>query len=92
MIWWILAVTAIALCSYLADVGVLTILRERVPFVGGSTISVVLMVCCMGMLLRIARLSRRGQRESMKDRVSHLEGELKGLANLTRKRASRSNR
>ena len=86
MVWWILAVVAIALCSFLADVGVLTVLREPVPFLGGSTISVVLLVCCMGMLLRVARLSRRGQRESMKERMDHLADELHKMGELARKR------
>lgn len=88
MIWWTLAVTTVALCSYLTDVEVITIFSGRVPFIGGSTISVLLMVCCIGMLVRIARLSRRGDRESMKNRVSHLEGEIKNLANLPRKQTS----
>lgn len=86
MIWWILSVVAVSLLSYLADVGVLAILREPVPFLGGSTISVALMGCCIGMLLRIGRLSRRKEKESMKHRVNHLEDQLRRLGDLARNR------
>ncbi len=89
MIWWILSVVVVSLLSYLADVGVLVILREPVPFLGGSTISVVLMGCCIGMLLRIGRLSRRKEKESMKNRVDHLEDQLRRLGDLARDRKSK---
>ena len=80
MLYWILTLVAVSLLSYLADVGVVPILRAPVPFLGGSTISVILMVVCMGMLLRIARLMRRGERETREERVEHLQNELGRLA------------
>ena len=86
MVRWILTVVVVCLFSYLADVGVFPILREPAPFFGGSTISVVLMVCCIGMLARVARLSRRREKESLKRRVDHLEENLQKLGEYARDR------
>ena len=76
MIGWIIVVAIAALLSYLADVGVLEILREPVPFFGGSTMSVILMLTCIMMLLRAAKMSRKGEKEILRERVEELEREL----------------
>ncbi len=79
MIGWIILVSVVAILSYLADVGVLMILGEPVPFFGGSTISVILMISCIMMLLRAARMSRKGEKEMLREQVEELEEELKSL-------------
>jgi hypothetical protein len=88
MVFWVFLVSTLALLSYLADVGVpgFILLREPVPFLKASTVSVALIACCIFMLLRIARLARRGEREQMKQRVDHLETELKEIGQHTMKR------
>ena len=79
MIGWIILVSVVALLSYLADVGVLTILGEPVPFFGGSAISVILMISCIMMLLRAAKMSKKGEKEMLREQVDELEQELKSL-------------
>lgn len=79
MIGWIIVVTIAALLSYLADVGVLGILAKPVPFFGGSTISVILMITCIMMLLRATKMSKKGEKERLRERVHALENRLKDL-------------
>ena len=88
MVFWVFLVSMLALLSYLADVGVtgFVILRQPVPFLRASSISVALIVCCVFMLLRIARLAHRGERERMRERVDHLESELKEIGHHSLKR------
>ncbi len=88
MVLWVFLVSTLTLLSYLADVGVpgFVLLRVPVPFLRASTISVALIICCIFMLLRIARLARRGEREKMRQRVDHLETELKEIGHHTMKR------
>ena len=76
MISWIIVVAVAALFSYLADVGVLKILREPVPFFGGSVISVILMITCVMMLLRAVKMSRKGEKEILREEVADLKKEL----------------
>jgi len=92
MVFWVFLVSILALLSYLADVGVagFILLRIPVPFLKASTISVALILCCIFMLYRIARLARRGEKEQMKQRVDHLETELKEIGQ--HKMKSQSNR
>lgn len=79
MIGWIIVVTVVALLSYLADVGVLEILGKPVPFFGGSMISVILMITCIMMLLRATKMSRKGEKETLREQVEDLKRQLKYL-------------
>lgn len=69
MILWVFVVVVISLLCYLADVGVIPFLREPVPFYGGSVVSVLLLLSCTMMLLRIAKMARRGEREGLVEKL-----------------------
>ncbi len=91
MIGWIVVVTVAALLSYLADVGVLNLLAEPVPFFGGSTISVILMITCIMMLLRATRMSKKGEKETLREQVEDLKRQLeyfKGSSSQTTETSS----
>lgn len=90
MALWIFLISMLALLSYLADVGIepFTVLNEPVPLLRASSISVALIVCCVFMLLRIARLARRGEKEQIKEKLDHLVGELHDIGEHAIKRES----
>ncbi len=78
MIIWAFVVVVMAILSYLADVGAISFLRElRVPFLGASTMSVVLLLCGLGMMGRIHHMIKRGGKEKLRARVKELEEKLK---------------
>ena len=80
MIWWIFALAAVTIISYLTDVGVLPFLKDiRVPLLDASIVSVLLLLCMLGILGRMLSMSRKGQKESLEKRIQELEKELSAL-------------
>ena len=80
MIWWILALAVVAVLSYLADVGVLPFLQQaRLPVLNASTLSILILLCMLGVLLRMLRKTKRGIRESLAKKVQELENQLSAL-------------
>ncbi|MFH0796390.1 MAG: hypothetical protein V2A65_04950 [Candidatus Omnitrophota bacterium] len=81
MIVWALIVVAVAILSYLGDVGVNTLIfNKRVPLPGftcnPSLASVLLMLCGLGMMGRIKYMMKKGGKEKLRERVQELEKKL----------------
>lgn len=81
MIVWAFVIVVMAILSYLADVGVISILDLRVPVLGASLMSVVLMLCGLGMMGRIKSMVSKGEKENLQDKVGELEKRLEELKN-----------
>ena len=80
MIWWVLLMVVITSLSYLADLGFLAFMQEwRVPFLGASMLSVLLLLCLIGLLARMMQMSKKGEKEILRDKVRQLEKELSEL-------------
>ena len=80
MIWWVFALGALAILSYLSDVGILSFLQDlRVPFFNASLTSILILFCLAGLLVRLLRMTKRGEKESLKNRIQELEQEVKAL-------------
>jgi len=82
MIWWVLILALLSILSYLSDMGVLTFLNIRVPFVNASLLSLFILLSALGLLSRILYMKRKGQREKMEKRIQELEGKLAALASI----------
>ena len=82
MIWWVLILALLSILSYLSDMGVLTFLNIRVPFVNASLLSLFILLSALGLLSRILYMKRTGQREKMEKRIQELEGKLAALASI----------
>lgn len=66
--------------SYLSDVGLLAFLQEwKVPVLNASLLSVLLLLCLVGLLSRLMLMSKKGEKEALKDKVRQLEKELSDL-------------
>jgi Na+/phosphate symporter len=80
MIWWVLLMVVITSLSYLADLGFLAFMQEwRVPFLEASLLSVLLLLCLIGLLARMMKMSKKGEKEALEDKVRQLEKELSDL-------------
>jgi len=80
MIWWVLLMVIITCLSYLFDVGFLAFMQEwRVPFLNASLLSVLLLLCLVGLLSRMMQMSKKGEKEALREKVKQLEKELSGL-------------
>jgi hypothetical protein len=80
MIWWVLLLVVVTILSYLSDVGMLAFLQEwRVPFLNASILSILILLCLLGLLGRMMQMSKRGEKEALKERVRELEKKLTDL-------------
>ena len=78
MIGWAFVVVAMAVLSYLGDVGVITVFQDlRIPVLGASLMSVLLMLCGLGMMSKVGSMVKKGEKESLKQQVTELEKKLK---------------
>jgi hypothetical protein len=74
MIWWVLVLAVLTILSYLADAGVWTLLQDiRVPLLDASLLSVLLLLCTLGILIRMLYMRRRGEKEKLRSMVHQLE-------------------
>ena len=80
MIWWVFFLVIVTILSYLSDVGVFTFLQDwRVPFLNASLMSILILLCLIGLLARMMKMSKRGEKEALREKVSQLEKELSDL-------------
>ena len=74
MIWWILSLAVLTILSYLADAGVWTLLQDiRIPMLNASLLSVLLLLCTLGILLRMLYMRSKGEKERLRSMVHQLE-------------------
>lgn len=75
MIWWILALAVLTILSYLADAGVWTLLKDiQVPVLNASLLSLLLLLCTLGILIRMLYKRSKGEKEKLRSRIEQLEG------------------
>lgn len=80
MIWWVFALVIVTILSYLSDVGVLTFMQDwKVPFLNASFLSILILLCLAGLLVRMMRMSKRGEKEALKEKIEELEKKLADL-------------
>jgi hypothetical protein len=74
MIWWVLSLAVLTILSYLADAGVWTLLQDiRIPMLNASLLSVLLLLCTLGILLRMLYMRSKGEKERLRSMVHQLE-------------------
>ena len=80
MIWWIFALVVLTVLSYLSDVGVLTFLQNlRVPLLNASLLSILILLCTLGILGRMLWMAGRAEKESLTRRIGELEDKIRTL-------------
>lgn len=80
MIWWVLFMVVITSLSYLADLGFLEFMQEwKVPLLNASLLSVLLLLCLIGLLSRMLLMSKKGEKEELEAKVKQLEKEISSL-------------
>lgn len=77
MVWWVLWLAVVTILSYLADTGFLPAIQNlRVPVLGASVLSVLLLVTTMGMINRMQTKRKAGEKEQLARRIQELERRL----------------
>jgi hypothetical protein len=74
MVWWVLVLAVLTILSYLADSGVWTLLQDiRIPLLNASLLSVLLLLCTLGILVRMLHKKNKGEKEKLRELVDRLE-------------------
>ncbi|TET69155.1 MAG: hypothetical protein E3J56_10130 [Candidatus Aminicenantes bacterium] len=77
MAYWVLILAVVTILSYLSDVGILPFLENlRIPFLNASIFSILILLCMIGVLGRMLKKAKKGEKESLKKRILELEKEL----------------
>jgi hypothetical protein len=80
MILWIVLLVIITWLSYFSDIGLLGFMKEwTVPVLDASVLSVLLLLCLIGLLARMLKMQKRGEKEALRAKVKELEKELSEL-------------
>lgn len=80
MILWVGFMVILTVLSYLNDTGVISFLQNiRIPFLGASLLSFLILVGTAGILVRMLWKMRRGEKEGLQEKVRRLEKELSGI-------------
>jgi len=78
MAWWVLFLSVLTILSYLSDVEVLTFFdKMKVPFFNASILSILLLLCTLGILVRMISRQKKGEKERLRERIAQLEREIK---------------
>jgi len=79
MIGWILFLAVLTILSYLAETGIFTFVWEiRVPFLRASLLSVLLLLCTLGILFRMLYMKRKGEKEKLQAKIAQIEQKSSG--------------
>lgn len=77
MIWWVGFMVILTVLSYLNDTGIISFLKNvRIPFLGASLLSFLILVGTAGILIRMLLKKRRGEKEGLHEKIKRLEEEL----------------
>lgn len=80
MIWWIFILAVLTILSYLTDVGLISFLQNlKVPFLNASIMSILVLLCMAGVLGRMLWMVKRGEKETLAQRIHELEKEMRTL-------------
>lgn len=80
MVWWVFALVIVTIFSYLSDVGAITFMQDwKVPFLNASVLSILILLCLIGLLVRMMRMSKKGEKETLKEKIKELEKKIAEL-------------
>jgi len=80
MVWWVFALVFVTILSYLSDVGVIAFMQDwKVPFLNASVLSILILLCLIGLLVRMMRMSKKGEKETLKEKIKELEKKITEL-------------
>lgn len=80
MVWWVLALAVLTILSYLTDVGVIFFPQNlKIPGLNASLLSILLLLCMVGILGRMLWMAKRAEKESFIRQIAELEDRIKSL-------------
>jgi len=77
MLWWILILLVLVILSFLAQLDILFTMQMKSPYSASAIITFLIMVCTVGVVVRILRMTKKKEKETLILKVKELEEKLK---------------
>lgn len=73
MVMWLYLLGISTVLSYLSDVGILSLHDIKVPFCNASMISILILLCFVGLLGRLMQMAKKGEKERLREELKVLQ-------------------
>jgi uncharacterized membrane protein YbhN (UPF0104 family) len=77
MLWWILILLVLVILSFLAQLDILFTMQMKSPYSVSAIITILIMACTVGVVVRILRRTKKKEKETLVLKVKELEEKLK---------------
>ncbi len=77
MLWWILILLVLEILFFLAQLDILFTMQINSPYSVAAIINVLIIVCIVGVIVRILRRMKRKEKETLILKIKQLEEKLK---------------
>ncbi len=77
MIWWVLFLLVLVILSFLAQLDILLTMQMKSPYLVSAIITILIMACTVGVVVRILKRMRKKEKETLILKVKELEEKLK---------------
>ncbi len=77
MLWWVLFLLVLVILSFLSQLDILLTMQMKSPYLVSAIITILIMVCTVGVVVRILKRMRRKEKETLILKVKELEEKLK---------------
>ncbi len=77
MLWWILFLLVLVILSFLAQLDILLTMQMKSPYLVSAIITILIMACTVGVVVRILKRMRKKEKETLILKVKELEEKLK---------------
>ncbi len=77
MLWWVLFLLVLVILSFLAQLDILLTMQMKSPYLVSAIITILIMACTVGVVVRILKRTRKKEKETLILKVKELEEKLK---------------
>ncbi len=77
MLWWVLFLLVLVILSFLSQLGILFSMQIKSPYLVATIINIMILGCIVGVVVRILKMTRKKEKETLILKVKELEEKLK---------------
>jgi uncharacterized membrane protein YbhN (UPF0104 family) len=77
MLWWILILLVLVILSFLSQLDVLFTMQIKSAYIVAAIINILILACIFGVVVRILKMMKRKEKETLMLKVKELEEKLK---------------
>ena len=77
MLWWVLMLLVLIILSYLTQLVIYFQMQIMYPYIVSAVINILILVCIVGVVIRILKRTKKKEKETLILKVEELEEKLK---------------